>query len=95
MDRKYCSHEARGVSVLFISWCRRCSGWRVTRAYSEPDSSSVDASNRVCESHFLPQEETDPGDFAAIVVRAAFAAQELAEDLADNDRLEFEWGHGA
>jgi hypothetical protein len=95
MKRDYCSHRMDSVSVLFISWCRRCSGWRVTRAYSELGSFWEDGSSRVCESHFLPVEEGGLDDTIYVVQRALLASQEMAEDLADAQKLDFDWGEGA
>lgn len=80
MDRKYCSHPIDHFSILTVQWCRRCSGWRVRRVGVDSGLFSASGSAQVFESHFLPQEETDPYDTARILQRALRAEQEFPND---------------
>lgn len=77
MDRKNCTHTPDGTTVIFVSWCRRCSGWRVSRAEVASGLPSVSVSLVHSESHFLPQEETSPDELNHLIQRAFLVAQEL------------------
>lgn len=77
MDRKTCSHPTSATVVLFITWCGRCSGWRVTRSAALQGSFWDTPFTEVYESHFLPVEETGPSETTHLINRAFLCAQEL------------------
>jgi len=79
-DRKMCSHRTDTTVVMFVTWCTRCAGWRFVRALEEQGSLLGGYSGAPSESHFLPQEETGPGDCQALMTRALMVAQEVELD---------------
>lgn len=80
VDRKFCSHQADTAVVVFVTWCVRCSGWRYVRALEERGSLLGSNSGAPSESHFLPQEDTDPSQLLALMTRAFTVAQEVELD---------------
>lgn len=80
VERKHCSHYASEYANLLVTWCVRCSGWRVARYGPAPGSGSGDCSRELYESHFLPAEETTPDELQAIVQRLFRCAQEWEQD---------------
>lgn len=80
MDRKNCSHRPDVTVLLFIQWCVRCSGWRVTRSAVEQGSFWDTPSIERYESHFLPAEETEPQELSALIERSFRCAQEWEQD---------------
>lgn len=83
MDRKVCSHPTNITVVLFVTWCVRCSGWRVVRSASAQASFWATPSIEAFESHFLPVEETSPDELQSLIQRAFRAAQEWEQDSRD------------
>lgn len=86
MDRRYCSHPAYEASVLIVTWCERCCGWRAVRASSAPGLASAGSSIEVYESHFLPQEETSLDEIVHIAKRTFECAQTWALEMMDGQR---------
>lgn len=89
MNRQHCSHKAGEACVLIITWCTRCSGWRVMRVSSHPVSSLDQSTFALYESHFLPVEETSPDELQHLIQRAFRSAQEWEQDNADQGVLDF------
>lgn len=80
MDRKKCLHTTDVTVLLFVTWCSRCSGWRVTRSSVAQASSWASPSTEVYESHFLPVEETSPDELQHLIQRCFRCAQEWEQD---------------
>jgi hypothetical protein len=80
MDRKHCSHQTDVTALLFVTWCVRCSGWRVTRSSVAQASFWATPSIEAYESHFLPAEETGPEELSALIERLFRCAQEWEQD---------------
>lgn len=80
VDRRTCTHTSETSVIIFLSWCKRCSGWRFVRASEEAGSLSVTSIDGPYESHFLPQEETGPSELSHLIERAFRCAQELELD---------------
>lgn len=80
MDRRHCSHRTDVTVLLFITWCTRCSGWRLTRSALSQASFWDTPSIEGYESHFLPAEETSPDELQALIQRAFRCAQEWEQD---------------
>lgn len=88
MKRQHCGHRTDHTVLLFITWCSRCSGWRIVRSVVSQASFWDTPSTEAYESHFLPQEETSPDELQHLIQRAFRAAQELNQDAADYSTLD-------